>query len=188
MLDIYEGVWKELGVDGKDLRWRIEHAQHIHPDDIPRFGELGVIASVQAVHGTSDGPWIPSRLGDERAKNTSQPWRTLFETGAIITNGTDVPVERIDPIASYYSSVTRRMNNGDAFYPEHIMTRQEALETYTINGAYSAFEEDIKGSLTPGKYADFIVLSKNLLTVDYEEIPSAEVEMTFVGGELKYKK
>jgi predicted amidohydrolase YtcJ len=188
VLDIYEGVWRELGVDGKDLRWRIEHAQHIHPDDIPRFGELGVIASVQAVHGTSDGPWIPSRLGDERAKDTSQPWRTLFETGAIITNGTDVPVERIDPIASYYSSVTRRMNNGDAFYPEHIMTRQEALETYTINGAYSAFEEDIKGSLTPGKYADFIVLSKNLLTVDYEEIPSAEVEMTFVGGELKYKK
>ena len=188
VLDIYEGVWKELGVDGKDLRWRIEHAQHIHPDDIPRFGELGVIASVQAVHGTSDGPWIPSRLGDERAKDTSQPWRTLFETGAIITNGTDVPVERIDPIASYYSSVTRRMDNGDAFYPEHIMTRQEALETYTINSAYSAFEEDIKGSLTPGKYADFIVLSKNLLTVDYEEIPSAEVEMTFVGGELKYKK
>ena len=188
VLDIYEGVWKELGVDGKDLRWRIEHAQHIHSDDIPRFGELGVIASVQAVHGTSDGPWIPSRLGDERAKDTSQPWRTLFETGAIITNGTDVPVERIDPIASYYSSVTRRMNNGDAFYPEHIMTRQEALETYTINGAYSAFEEDIKGSLTPGKYADFIVLSKNLLTVDYEEIPSAEVEMTFVGGELRYKK
>ena len=188
VLDIYEGVWKELGVDGKDLRWRIEHAQHIHSDDIPRFGELGVIASVQAVHGTSDGPWIPSRLGDERAKDTSQPWRTLFETGAIITNGTDVPVERIDPIASYYSSVTRRMNNGDAFYPEHIMTRQEALETYTINGAYSAFEEDIKGSLTPGKYADFIVLSKNLLTVDYEEIPSTEVEMTFVGGEVKYKK
>ena len=188
VLDIYEDVWKDMGVDGKDLRWRIEHAQHIHPDDIPRFGELGVIASVQAVHGTSDGPWIPSRLGDERAKDTSQPWRTLFETGAIITNGTDVPVERIDPIASYYSSVTRRMNNGDAFYPEHIMTRQEALETYTINGAYSAFEEEIKGSLTPGKYADFVVISKNLLTVDYEEIPSAEVEMTFVGGELKYKK
>ena len=188
VLDIYEDVWKDMGVDGKDLRWRIEHAQHIHPDDIPRFGELGVIASVQAVHGTSDGPWIPSRLGDERAKDTSQPWRTLFETGAMITNGTDVPVERIDPIASYYSSVTRRMNNGDAFYPEHIMTRQEALETYTINGAYSAFEEEIKGSLTPGKYADFVVISKNLLTVDYEEIPSAEVEMTFVGGELKYKK
>ena len=187
-LDIYENVWKDLSVKGEDLRWRIEHAQHIHPSDIPRFGELGVIASVQAVHGTSDGPWIPSRLGDERAKDTSQPWRTLFETGAMITNGTDVPVERIDPIASYYSSVTRRMINGDEFYPEHIMTRKEAMETYTINGAYSAFEEDIKGTLTPGKYADFVVLSKNLLTVDYREIPSAEVEMTFVGGELKYRK
>ena len=187
-LDIYENVWKDLSVQGEDLRWRIEHAQHIHPSDIPRFGELGVIASVQAVHGTSDGPWIPSRLGDERAKDTSQPWRTLFETGAMITNGTDVPVERIDPIASYYSSVTRRMINGDEFYPEHIMTRKEAMETYTINGAYSAFEEDIKGTLTPGKYADFVVLSKNLLTVDYREIPSAEVEMTFVGGELKYRK
>ena len=187
-LDIYENVWKDLSVQGEDLRWRIEHAQHIHPSDIPRFGELGVIASVQAVHGTSDGPWIPSRLGDERAKDTSQPWRTLFETGAMITNGTDVPVERIDPIASYYSSVTRRMINGDEFYPEHIMTRKEAMETYTINGAYSAFEEDIKGTLTPGKYADFVVLSKNLLTVDYREIPSAEVEMTFVGGELKYQK
>jgi len=187
-LDIYENVWKDLSVQGEDLRWRIEHAQHIHPSDIPRFGELGVIASVQAVHGTSDGPWIPSRLGDERAKDTSQPWRTLFETGAMITNGTDVPVERIDPIASYYSSVTRRMINGDEFYPEHIMTRKEAMETYTINGAYSAFEEEIKGTLTPGKYADFVVLSKNLLTVDYREIPSAEVEMTFVGGELKYRK
>ena len=187
-LDIYENVWKDLRVKGEDLRWRIEHAQHIHPIDIPRFGELGIIASVQAVHGTSDGPWIPSRLGDERAKDTSQPWRTLFETGAMITNGTDVPVERIDPIASYYSSVTRRMINGDEFYPEHIMTRKEAMETYTINGAYSAFEEDIKGTLTPGKYADFVVLSKNLLTVDYREIPSAEIEMTFVGGELKYQK
>ena len=187
-LDIYENVWKDLSVQGEDLRWRIEHAQHIHPSDIPRFGELGVIASVQAVHGTSDGPWIPSRLGDERAKDTSQPWRTLFETGAMITNGTDVPVERIDPIASYYSSVTRRMINGDEFYPEHIMTRKEAMETYTINGAYSAFAEEIKGTLAPAKHADFVVLSKNLLTVDYREIPSAEVEMTFVGGELKYRK
>jgi hypothetical protein len=187
-LNIYEQVWKDLEVDGKQLRWRIEHAQHIDPEDIPRFGQLGVIASIQAVHGTSDGPWIPSRLGDERAKSTSQPWRTLFDTGAVITNGTDVPVERIDPIASYYSSVTRIMNNGDAFYPEHKMTREEGLETYTINNAYAAFEEDIKGTLSPGKYADFIVLSNNLLNVEENEIPLTVVEMTFVGGELKYKK
>ena len=187
-LNIYEQVWKDLEVDGKQLRWRIEHAQHIDPEDIPRFGQLGVIASIQAVHGTSDGPWIPSRLGDERAKSTSQPWRTLFDTGAVITNGTDVPVERIDPIASYYSSVTRIMNNGDAFYPEHKMTREEGLETYTINNAYAAFEEDIKGTLSPGKYADFIILSNNLLNVEDSEIPLTTVEMTFVGGELKYKK
>ncbi|MCH9694163.1 MAG: amidohydrolase [Gammaproteobacteria bacterium] len=188
VLDLYERVWEKMDVDGSELRWRIEHAQHIMPEDVPRFGELGVIASVQAVHGTSDGPWIPTRLGDERAEATSQPWRDLFRTGAVVTNGTDVPVERIDPIASYYSSVTRMMVNGEHFYPEHVMTREEALQTYTINGAYAAFEEELKGSLTPGKYADFVVLSQNLLTVDAERIPDTRVEMTFVGGELRYQR
>jgi predicted amidohydrolase YtcJ len=188
ILDLYENIWQQLDVDGKQLRWRIEHAQHIDPEDVPRFGGLGVIASIQAVHGTSDGPWIPSRLGDIRAKATSQPWRDLFNTGAVLTNGTDVPVERIDPIASYYSSVTRKMINGDAFYPEHKMTRMEAIETYTINNAFAAFEESFKGSLTPGKYADFIVLSKNLLTIEDSDIPSTEIDMTYVGGELKYQR
>jgi predicted amidohydrolase YtcJ len=188
VLDLYERVWERMEVDGSKLRWRIEHAQHVKPEDVPRFGELGVIASIQAVHGTSDGPWIPTRLGDERAEETSQPWRDLFRTGAVLTNGTDVPVERIDPIASYYSSVTRIMVNGEPFYPEHVMTREEALQTYTINNAYAAFEEDIKGSLTPGKYADFVVLSQNLLTVDEEQIPETKVEMTFVGGELRYQR
>ena len=188
ILDLYENIWQQLDVDGKQLRWRIEHAQHIDPEDVPRFGGLGVIASIQAVHGTSDGPWIPSRLGDIRAKATSQPWRDLFNTGAVLTNGTDVPVERIDPIASYYSSVTRKMINGDAFYPEHKMTRLEAIETYTINNAFAAFEESFKGSLTPGKYADFIVLSKNLLTIEDNDIPSTEIDMPYVGGELKYQR
>ncbi len=188
VLNLYERVWERMAVDGSELRWRIEHAQHVQPEDVPRFGELGVIASIQAVHGTSDGPWIPTRLGDERAKATSQPWRDLFRTGAVVTNGTDVPVERIDPIASYYSSVSRVMVNGEPFYPEHVMTREEALQTYTINSAYAAFEDDIKGSLTPGKYADFVVLSQNLLTVDEERIPETVVEMTFVGGELKYER
>ena len=188
ILDLYERVWDRMEVDGSELRWRMEHAQHIHPDDVPRFGELGVIASIQAVHGTSDGPWIPTRLGDERAEATSQPWRDLFETGAVVTNGTDVPVERIDPIASYYSSVSRMMVNGERFYPEHVMTREEAMRTYTINNAYAAFEEDLKGSLEPGKYADMVVLSQNILTVAEEEIPNTQVEMTFVGGELKYSR
>jgi predicted amidohydrolase YtcJ len=187
VLDLYERVWDRMEVDGSKLRWRIEHAQHIQPEDVPRFGELGVIASVQAVHGTSDGPWIPKRLGDERAAVTSQPWRDLIRTGAVVTNGTDVPVERISPIASYYSSVSRMMVNGERFYPEHVMTREEALKAYTINNAYAAFEEGLKGSLTPGKYADFVVLSQNLLTVAEERIPETEVEMTFVGGELRYR-
>lgn len=188
VLDLYERVWERMEVDGSKLRWRIEHAQHIQPEDVPRFGELGVIASIQAVHGTSDGPWIPTRLGKERAEVTSQPWRELFSTGAVVTNGTDVPVERIDPIASFYSSVSRMMLTGERFYPERVMTREEALMTYTINNAYAAFEEDLKGSLVPGKYADFVVLSQNLLTVDEERILDTKVEMTFVGGELRYQR
>lgn len=187
-LDLYERVFERTSANGNELRWRIEHAQHIDPEDVPRFGQMGVIAAVQAVHGTSDGPWVPSRLGDERAKITSQPWRTLINTGAVIGNGTDVPVERIDAIASYYSSVSRMMNNGERFYPEHVLTREEALATYTINNAYAAFEEDIKGTLTPGKYADMVVLSQDLLTVEEAEIPNTTVDMTYVGGELKYAR
>jgi len=188
ILDLYERVWERMDVDGSELRWRMEHAQHIHPDDVPRFGQLGVIASIQAVHGTSDGPWIPTRLGEERAEATSQPWRDLFNTGAVVTNGTDVPVERISPIASYFASVSRMMNTGERFYPEHVMTREEALRTYTINNAYAAFEEDLKGSLSPGKYADMVVLSQDILHVEEQDIPRTEVEMTFVGGELKYAR
>jgi len=187
-LDIYERVWERMEVDGKPLRWRIEHSQHIDPADVPRYGQLGVIASVQAIHGTSDGPWIPSRLGDERAKSTSQPWRDLFNTGAIVTNGTDVPVEPIDPISSYYAAVSRMMINGEKFYPEHAMTREEALQTYTLNNAIAAFEEDIKGTLTPGKYADIVVLSQDLLTVEEDKIPETTVDITIVGGEIKYRR
>ena len=188
VLDLYERAWETMGVEGDDLRWRIEHSQHIDPVDVPRFGELGVVASVQAIHGTSDGPWIPTRLGDERAESTSQPWRDLFNTGALVTNGTDVPVEPIDPIASYYASVSRMMVNGERFYPEHAMTREEALQTYTLNNAIAAFEEDIKGTLTPGKYADIVVLDQDLLTVEEERIPDTNVDITIVGGEVKYRR
>ncbi|MDZ7644327.1 MAG: amidohydrolase [Woeseiaceae bacterium] len=188
ILDLYERTWDELEVDGSELRWRIEHAQHIDPADVPRFGELGVIAAIQGVHCTSDGPWIPSRLGEERTEATSYPWRDLIDTGAIVGNGTDVPVEPIDAIASYYSSVSRMMRTGEKFYPEQSMTREEALVSYTRNNAIAAFEEDVKGTLTPGKYADFVVLSQDLLTVPEADIPATEVLMTFVGGELKYEQ
>ena len=187
-LDLYERAWETMGVEGNDLRWRVEHAQHIDPVDVPRFGALGVIASIQAIHGTSDGPWIPTRLGDERAKATSQPWRDLFNTGAVITNGTDVPVEPISALSSYYASVSRMMVTGERFYPEHAMTREEALQTYTINNAYAAFEEDIKGSLSPGKYADIVVLSQDLLTAEEGRIPETTVDITIVGGEVKYER
>jgi predicted amidohydrolase YtcJ len=187
-LDIYERVWKAAEVDGNDLRWRIEHAQHIDPDDVPRFAELGVIAAMQGVHATSDGPWIPSRLGEERSKVTSYPWRDLINAGAIIGNGTDTPVEKIDPIASFYSSVSRMDIDGNRFNAEHVMTREEALQSYTINNAFAAFEEGIKGSLTPGKYADIVVLSQDLLTVDEEAIPDTTVDITIVGGKVKYTR
>jgi predicted amidohydrolase YtcJ len=187
-LDIYERVWKRMNVNGRDLRWRDEHAQHIDPADVPRFGELGVIAMMQGIHCTSDGPWIPSRLGEERTKVTSYPWRDLIDTGAIIGNGTDVPVEPIDAIASFYASVTRRMINGELFHPEHVMTRMEALTSYTLNNAIAAFEEDIKGTLTPGKLADVVVLSQDILTVPDEQIPATQIDLTYVGGELRYAR
>jgi predicted amidohydrolase YtcJ len=187
-LDIYERVWQRTGANGKDLRWRIEHAQHIHPDDVPRFGQLGVIAAMQGIHCTSDGPWIPTRLGEERAHVTSYPWRDLIETGAMIANGTDVPVEPIDPIASYYASVSRMTVEGKRFVPDQTMTREEALTSYTLHNAIAAFEEDIKGTLTPGKLADIVVLSQNILTVPEDRIPDTEIEMTVVGGEVRYER
>jgi predicted amidohydrolase YtcJ len=187
-LDLYERVWERLGVDGTALRWRVEHAQHLHPDDVPRFGRMGVIAAMQGIHCTSDGPWIPSRLGEERARITSYPWRHLIETGAVIGNGTDVPVEPISAIASYYASVSRMMINGERFHPEHVMTREEALASYTINNAYAAFEENRMGSLTPGKLADIVVLSQDILSIPEGAIPATEVDLTFVGGELRYAR
>lgn len=187
-LDIYQRAFAAAEVDGKALRWRIEHAQHIDPADVPRFSELGVIAAMQGIHCTSDGPWLASRLGEERTRLTSYPWRDLIDSGAIISNGTDVPVEPIDAIASYYASVTRITKDGTAFYPEQVMTREEALASYTINNAIAAFEEDIKGSLTPGKLADIVVLSQDLLTVDAERMLDTEVDMTIIGGAVVYRR
>jgi len=172
----------------KDLRWRVEHAQHIDPIDVPRFGELGVIAAIQGVHCTSDGPWVPSRLGEERTKLTSYPWRDLIDSGAVVANGTDVPVEAIDPIASFYASVSRMTNNGKKFHPQQAMTRTEALASYTINNAYAAFEEDHKGSLTPGKLADIVVLSQNILSVSEAQIPDTQVDMTIVAGQVRFQR
>jgi hypothetical protein len=187
VLDVYEAAF-QASPDRSDLRWRIEHAQHLHPDDIPRFGELGVIAAMQGIHCTSDGPWVMPRLGEQRAREGAYVWRTLWDTGAVISNGTDAPVEDVDPIASYYATVSRVMPNGEVFFPEQRLSRMEALQTYTIKSAYAGFEEDIKGSLTPGKLADITVLSRDILTIPEDEIPATEVVYTIVGGKVMYSK
>jgi len=186
-LDIYERTF-DANPDKTGLRWRIEHAQHLHPDDIPRFGEMGVIASMQAIHATSDAPYVLERLGERRAREGAYVWQSLMKSGAVVTNGTDAPVEDVDPIAGYYATVSRRTKDGTVFFPEQRMSRLEALRSYTINGAYAAFEEEIKGSLTPGKLADITVLSQDIMTIAEEEIPSTEVVYTIVGGRIMYKK
>ena len=182
-LDLFERV---LAGD-RTRRWRVEHAQHLHPDDVPRFAELGVVASMQAVHCTSDGPWVPDRLGEQRSAEGAYVWRDLIDSGAVVTNGTDAPVEDVDPIASFHASVTRRMTNGDVFYGDQRMTREEALRSYTIDAAYAAFEEGAKGSLEVGKYADLTVLSRDIMTIPEEEIPGTRVVYTIVGGRLAYR-
>jgi predicted amidohydrolase YtcJ len=169
------------------LRWRIEHAQHLDPADVPRFAELGVIASMQGVHCTSDGPWVPTRLGEARSRAGAYVWRSLLDSGAVVTNGTDAPVEDVDPLASFHASVTRRLADGTAFHPEQCMTRMEALRSYTLANAYAAFEEDLKGSLALGKLADFVVLSQDILRVPEAEIRTARVLWTIVGGKVKYR-
>ena len=187
VLDIYGSVFDSAGAD-TDLRWRIEHAQHVHPDDIARFAELGVIASMQGVHATSDFPWVPLRLGDTRTEERTYLWRSFLDAGVLINNGTDVPVEDIDPLSSFRASVTRQTADGSIYYPEQNMTRVEALRSYTINNAIAAFEEDYKGSLEVGKLGDVVILDRNILTVPDAELPDARVEMTIVGGEVRYER
>jgi predicted amidohydrolase YtcJ len=186
-LDIYEAAFKKHP-DKKDLRWRIEHSQHIDPLDIPRFGKLGVIAAMQGIHCTSDAPWVIKRLGEKRAEEGAYVWQKLMKTGALITNGTDAPVEDVSAIASFYASVSRKMKNSKVFYDKQRMSREEALRSYTINGAYASFEENLKGSLTPGKLADITVLSKDIMTVQEDDIPETKVLYTIVGGKVMFER
>lgn len=185
VLDLYERTFRKHP-DKTDLRWRIEHAQHLSAQDIPRFAKLGVIAAMQTIHCTSDAVFVPTRIGDARAKEGAYVWRKLIDAGAAICDGTDGPVEDIDPIKNFYAAVTRRLNDGSHFYPDQKMTRMEALKSYTINGAYAAFEENLKGSLKKGKLADITILSKDLLNVPAEEIPGTKVLYTIVGGKILF--
>jgi predicted amidohydrolase YtcJ len=184
-LDIFERAFK-ANPDKKNLRWCVEHAQHLSAADIPRFGKMGVIASMQGIHCTSDAPYVIERLGRARAQEGAYVWQKLMKSGAVVANGTDAPVEDVDPIASYYATVSRKLKDGTVFYPDQRMSRMEALKSYTINGAYAGFEEENRGSLKPGKYADITVLSKDILKVPEDEIPTAKVVHTIVGGKVLY--
>ena len=187
VLNIYEETFKRNLKNGHALRWRIEHAQHLNPADIPRFGQLGVIASMQGVHCTSDAPWVIPRLGARRAEEGAYVWQKLMKSGAIVTNGTNAPVEDVDPIASYYSSVTRKAADGKVFFGDQKMSRMEALRSYTQANAFAAFEEDIKGTLARGKLADITVLTKDITTIPDDQIKSAKVAYTIIGGKVVYK-
>jgi predicted amidohydrolase YtcJ len=186
-LDIFERAFKANPAK-RDLRWRVEHAQHLSLADIPRFGRLGVIASMQGIHCTSDAPYVPERLGLKRAEEGAYVWQKLMKSGAVVPNGTDAPVEDVDPIASYYASVSRKTKDGSVFFPDQRMSRMEALKSYTINAAYAGFDDGTRGSLKVGKYADMTVLSKDILTVPEDQIPAARVAYTIVGGKIVYRK
>lgn len=184
-LNLFERAFKDRPKG--DRRWRIEHAQLVSRQDIPRFAKLGVIASMQGVHCTSDGPWVPARIGAQRAEEEAYLWRDLIDSGAVVCNGTDAPVEDVDPIANFYASVTRKLPDGSTFYPRQKMTRMEALRSYTRNAAYAAFEDGIKGSLEIGKLADITILTKDILTIPDDEILSTKVAYTIVDGSIVYR-
>ena len=188
VLNLFEAVFKRDKLKS-DNRWRIEHAQHVNMKDIPRFAQLGVIASMQAIHCTSDAPFVAKRLGDERARNGSYAWRSLIGSGARLANGTDTPVEKLNPFECMYAALTRkRQDNGMEFYPEQKMTREETLLSYTLWNAYAGFEEDIKGSIKPGKLADLIILDTDLYHCADEKIPATKVLTTIINGEIVWER
>jgi predicted amidohydrolase YtcJ len=191
VLNQFEKTFQRNPAAAKDHRFRIEHAQHISQDDIPRFSKLGVIASMQSIHHSSDRPWAIKRLGKKRVEEGAYAWQKLLQTGAIVINGTDAPVEPIDPIACFYAAVTRRTLKGNppgGYEPEQRMTRQQALRSYTLDAAYGRFEENIKGSIEPGKLADFTVFSQDLMQIPQDRILDTYVAYTIINGEIVYRR
>ncbi|OZV70080.1 amidohydrolase [Winogradskyella aurantia] len=191
ILDRYELAINQLPEKASDHRFRIEHAQHLHPEDIPRFAELKVIPAMQAVHMSSDRPWAIDRLGEKRIKEGAYMWQSLLQSGVPIVNGTDVPVEPINPIASFFASVSRKTLKGTpegGYEPEQKMTREQALKSYTLDAAFGAFEEDIKGSIEKGKLADFTIYDQDLMTVPENDILNTRIAMTIFDGKVVFKQ
>lgn len=187
VLNIFEDTF-QAHPDRKDLRWRVEHAQHLNPADIPRFAQLGVIAAMQGIHCTSDAPYVLLRLGAKRAEEGAYVWQKLLKSGAVVGNGTDAPVEDVSPLASFYASVSRKLKDGSVFYPDQRMSREEALRSYTASNAYAAFEDKLKGTLEVGKLADITVLSRDIMTIPEDEIPATDVVYTIVGGKVRFER
>ena len=186
VLDIFQDIEKANGQ--RDRRWRIEHAQHMAPKDFQRFANLHVIASVQPYHAIDDGQWAEKRIGPIRAK-TTYAFRTFLDHGVHLAFGTDWTVAPLNPMLGLYAAVTRATLDGkhpNGWIPEQKITIQEALEAYTLGSAYAEFQEKEKGSITPGKLADFVLVSDNLLKIDPRGIRDARVEMTMVGGKIVY--
>jgi predicted amidohydrolase YtcJ len=190
ILDRYEIALQEVTDATTDHRFRIEHAQHLHPEDIPRFAALNVIPAMQAVHMSSDRPWAIDRLGEKRIKEGAYMWQDLLQSGVPIVNGTDVPVEPLNPIPSFYASVSRKTLKGTpegGYEPEQKMTREQALKSYTLDAAFGAFEENIKGSITIGKLADFTIYDQDIMTVSEDKILETKVMMTIFNGDIVYE-
>ena len=188
MLDLYEKIKKENSP--WERRFRIEHAQHIRKEDLKRFAEIGVVASVQPYHCIDDGVWAEKRIGPERIK-TTHPYRSLLKSGAVVAFGTDWPVAPLNPLFGIYAAVTRQTVDGknpDGWIPEEKISVEDAIKCYTLNAAYASYEEKIKGSIEVGKLADFVVLSEDILSIDPGKIKDVKVTMTIFDGEIVYEK
>jgi predicted amidohydrolase YtcJ len=188
ILSIFEQVEKENGP--RDRRFRIEHAQHIRPQDIPRFARDKVIASMQPYHAIDDGRWAEKRIGSERAK-TTYAFRSLLDSGATLAFGTDWTVAPLNPLLSVYGAVTRRTIDGknpNGWIPQQKITVDEAVRAYTVGSAYAEFQESVKGTITPGKLADLVILSRDIFSIDPVEIENVKVLMTIVDGRVVYEE
>lgn len=187
VLNEFEAALAE--VPKADHRFRIEHAQILHPDDIPRFAQLGVVPSMQASHQTSDMYWAGNRLGQQRLLG-AYAWRSLLNSGVIIPNGSDLPVEKTNPLISFHSAISRQDDNNwpvGGWFPDQRMTRDEALKSMTIWAAWAGFMEKEVGSLEPGKYADFVVLDQDIMRVPAELVLQTRVLSTWLGGKAVYR-
>jgi predicted amidohydrolase YtcJ len=188
VLDVFERIQRDVP-EARRLRMRIEHAQILDVRDIPRFPNLGVIASMQPAHATSDMPWVQDRIGEQRMQEGAYIWRRLLDAGATIAAGSDFPVEDVNPLRGFYAAVTRQDPAGQpsgGWMPHERMTREQALRAFTLDAAYAAHADEQLGSLQEGKLADFVVLSKDIMTVPPQDVLSTEVRLTVIHGEVVY--